>query len=57
MGHAMVGPLPLPNSDPIHKNLGFIFPRGKLLGYTISLPGRGNKFLDHARPELQTPCR
>ena len=38
MGHAIVGHF-LPNSDPIHKIS--VISRGQALGYTISLPGRG----------------
>ena len=38
MGHAIVGHY-LPHSDPIHKIS--VVSRGQALGYTISLPGRG----------------
>ena len=38
MGHAIVGHY-LPNSDPVHKIS--VISRGQALGYTISLPSRG----------------
>ena len=45
MGHAIVGHL-LPNCDPVHKIS--IISRGQALGYTISLPDRG-QVPDHPR--------
>ena len=45
LGHAIVGHL-LPNCDPVHKIS--IISRGQALGYTISLPDRG-QVPDHPR--------
>ncbi len=48
VGHALVGHI-LPNTDPIHKIS--IIPRGRALGYTLSLPAQ-DKYLV-AKAEMQ----
>ena len=52
-GHALVAHA-LPNTDPVHKIS--IIPRGRALGYTLTLPTE-DKFLVHAQRAASTSWR